>query len=236
MTTYGITQPAVGDKITAAGFGKQIKDSLDIHDLLIWAAAGREPSTPTTSAATTATVGTSTVVASPGSGRRVLKSLLVHAPSAGAGVTLTVAGTNVAVLDFSAAGLFAADVVVPIASSETIAVTVTGSTVYVTAAYADRTDALLDRLGIVSTTSASPQTLVTSSASARILTELWIAAPDAAGTTATVKVGSNYVTNALAVPSHGLLVLDEPIPVPASTTVTVAADGTHTLAVMAIGH
>jgi hypothetical protein len=256
--TYAVPTPVVGEKITAAGWGTSVAESVDeLQDRLIgvqdrtvgevagttvadgavalreWARSCGEVGT-IHSTITTATVGGSTVVAAPSSGRRIVRSLLIHAPTTGSSVTLSIAGVSVATLDFAAAGVLAADVVVPLAASETVAVTVSGGTCYVAAGWADRAATDVARLGLINSGSSSPQTLVASGA-ARTITHLWLGCPGS-GTTCTLTVGTSIVLDALPVTTHGLLILEQPIEVPVSTAVTVAADGTNALAAMAVGH
>lgn len=220
---------ALGDN---GGAETQLLVDTETGEARAWATPGH-PIPGITGTPTTCTTGTTTVVAAPTTGRRVVKGVTIHAPTAGASVVVTAAGTAIATLDFATAGVKSLDLVVPLAATETVTVTVTGSTVYVLAVSGDRRDTTVTRHGL--TVGATSGTLV-ASGGARTITHLLVANNGSAPATATVQVGSGYVLNALPVPARGLFSLVFPVPIPASTAVTWAGDGTNTITIMAAGY
>jgi hypothetical protein len=251
--------PAVGAKITAAGFGAQVDAAVAELQSVIdtttggTAAAGasswastrdalllREAARPgadgvsvTRTGPTSCPVGTTTVVSSPASGRRVVKWLFVNAPTAGTNVKLTYAGTDMTTVSFSAAGVWEWDVCWPLSSTETITATVTGATATVTAGYADRSATDVDRFGLVS--SSGSGTLV-ASGTARTITHLWVGNPSTSTTASgTVAIAGTNLITTLAIPSGGVYDLSVPLSITNAQAVTYAGDGVTALTFMAAG-
>lgn len=189
-----------------------------------------------TSVLTTVTAGPTTIVAGPSTGRRVVKSILIDAPTAGTVVTLTLAGLTLAKLPFTATGGGAEfAVTLPIANTENLQATVTGGTVTFHATYVDVAGALVDRFGYV--TSSGSGTLVASSGSARVVNQIWVANPSTTTTaTATVTFAGTAVLSAVPLVAGGLLTLDLPRPLPASQTILYAGDGVTACTFLAVGH
>jgi hypothetical protein len=262
--TWDITPaPAVGDKITAAGFGAQVDGAVaELQSAVDTITGGSAVAGATTYASTTAStfsglllreaarpggeiasitragpvscpVGTTTVVSSPASGRRAVKWLFVNAPTAGTSVKLTYAGQDMTTLSFSTGGVWEWDVLWPLTSTETITATVTGATATVTAGYGDRATTDVTRLGLAS--SSASGTLI-SSGTARTITHLWIGNPSTStSATATVAVGGTNLLTTLTIPSGGLYDLSVPLPITNSQAVTYAGDGVTALTYMAAG-
>lgn len=255
-----VSTPVVGGKITAAGYGTQVKTSIgELQAYLVGVDSGagggtnglraeldaiklRSQADPTqlsagtlSTGAVTAAAGTTNIVALPGSGvTRVVKSLTIHAPATGMVVQLKVAGNVRASWTFSAAGETGLACTIPFVSTDGggLDVIVSGGTAQVTATYVDRSDTGLISRADTALTSATAAALVTAGATARTVTQLWLAAPSTA-TTATVKIGSTTIRNALAMSAGGILVANAPLVIPPSTSLTVASDGTNNLAAIA---
>lgn len=246
LTWTEITQPAVGDKITAAGFGTQVytasnelQDQADLVVLRDCAAPGREATgiTRTGPTAVTTGAGITTVVTAPAGGTtRVVKGLFLHAATAVSTATITLNATVLGVIDFASAGIAQLDCTIPLTSTDTngLRITMTGGTGYVTATYIDRTDALVTRLGLANGSTSG--TLV-ASGTARTVTELWIGNPSTStAATATVGIGGSDFLHAYPVPAKGIVIVDMPIPITNAQAITWAGDSTTALTYMAVGH
>lgn len=189
------------------------------------------------SVGTTVTVaaGITTIVAGPASGRRVVKALLICAPTAGTSVLLTLAGVTIRVPFSSANSGAEFALTLPIANGENLQATVTGGTVTFLASYVDITGATVDRFGFVN--SAGSGTLVASSGSARVVNQIIVANPSTttAGA-ATVTFAGIAVLSATPLAAGGLLTLDLPRPLPSGQTITYAGDGVTACTFLAVGH
>src|SRR4051812_10236567 len=120
-----ITQPAVGGKITAAGFGDQTHDAVAELQLIADAKPGGDAIGLTTPAPASVSAGPTTIVSGPSSGRRLVKQLWLSGP-AGATVTLTISGAAVQIQKIShVGGIFVYPVTIPLASGENLQATVT---------------------------------------------------------------------------------------------------------------
>jgi hypothetical protein len=253
--TYDITAPAVGDKITAAGFGLQadlgmaeLQSVVDVatggtasagatswatdRNALIlgaWAKPGH-PVVGLTGAVTSVAAGPTTVVSGPSSGRRIVKNLIVNAPTALTTVTATLASTTLFKVKFTDAGLLQIPSCIPIANGETLQIT-TDQAVTVTGSYADRTGTTLDRLGFANSSGSGT---LRASGTAATISQLWLCNTDTgAASTITITIGSNVVN--VSMPALSLLVIDDPIAIPVSTAVTYASGGTA-ISMLAVGY
>jgi hypothetical protein len=253
--TYDITAPAVGGKITAAGFGAQVDGAVaelqsvidtttggtaaagatawvtnrDALLLGAWAKPGH-PVVGLTGAATAVAAGPTTVVAGPSSGRRIVKNLILNATTAATTVTATLASITLFEVQFTTAGLLQIPACLPIASGENLQITVDHA-VSVTASYADRTDSTLTRLGYAHSTGSGT---LRASGTAATISQLWLANLDqgAAGSIA-LTIGSTVIN--VAMPAASLLTIDDPIAIPVSTAVTYASGGTD-ITMLAVGY
>jgi hypothetical protein len=235
--TYDITAPAVGDKITAAGFGAQVdgavaelQTAIDTRDVYAFAKPGH-PVSGLTGAATAVAAGPTTVVAGPSSGRRVVKNLALNATTNATTVTATLAGSTVFAISFTTAGLLTIPACLPIANGENLQITVNHA-VSATAAYADRTDTTVTRLGYVNSSGSGT---LRASGMAATISQLWLANTNsgAAGNIA-LTIGSTVID--VAMPAASLLTIDDPIAIPVSTAVTYAVTGGVTCAILAAGY
>lgn len=182
-------------------------------------------------------VGTTTVVAKPGSGRRVVKSVLIAAPTAGTTVTLRLNGVDVFTRTFANAGFHPPlDVTWPIASGDTqgLQAVVTGNQAEVVAVYGDRTDTLVDRFACVSSSAAGPTDLV-SSGTARTFSHLWIANLSTTATaTGQVRIGTAAILPLVLGPgdyySH-----ESAVPITSAQALRFTGDGTAALTYVVSG-
>lgn len=184
---------------------------------------------------TTVTAGPTDVVASPASGRRIVKGLALNVATAGNAVTVSLGATAIMRLPFTlAASVLDLGLTLPLTSSETLKVTSASGTVQVEAGYVDRGDALIDRLGLQSSTSGG--TVVASSGSARTISQI-IVANTSSSTSATYTLtvaGTDLMTTAALSPST-LLMFDRARDLPAGQTVATTITGGGTVATVVIG-
>lgn len=223
----GHEQAAPGDT-TAAAVAQIIAS-----DLRAWSRPGLEvPGLKTT--VTTVSAGPTTVVAAPASNRRVVKAITFATAAAGAAATVTWAGVTLKTVTFLAAGVASLDVCLPAAVAEPLQVTATGGTVQVTASWADRSDALVARLGYAASSSASG-TLI-SSGTARTVTYFMIANNSASATaTTTVAVGGTTWLPSLSMPPQSFIAFDSPFALTSSQALTFIGDATNALTYLAVG-
>lgn len=182
-------------------------------------------------------VGTTTVVAKPGSGRRIVKTVLISAPTAGTTVTLVLNGVNVFTRTFSAAGFHPPiDCTWPISAGDTtgLQAVVTGAQAEVVAVYGDRTDTLVDRFALTSSSATGPTDLVTAG-TARTFSHLWVANLSTTATaTATVRIGTATILPLTLGPgayySH-----ESPVPITSAQALRFAGDGTNVLSYVVSG-
>lgn len=254
--TWDITPaPAVGDKITAAGFGAQVDGAVaelqsvvdtatggtaaagasawatNRDPLLMgaWAKPG-DPSVPgLTGGVTSVAAGPTTVVSGPSSGRRIVKNLAINALTLNTTVTATLAGTTLFTINFAAAGFLQIPCAVPIANGETLQIT-TDHTVTVTASYADRTGTALDRLGFVKSTGSGT---LRASGSAATISQLWLCNTDNSAGNIALTIASAVIN--VSMPARSVLTIDDPIAIPAATAVTYVSGGTN-VAMLAVGY
>jgi hypothetical protein len=253
--TWDITPaPAVGDKITAAGFGAQVdgaiaelQANLDTttggtaaagasswatnRDALLlgaWAEPGY-PVVGLTGAVTSVAAGPTTVVSGPSSGRRIVKNLVINATTASTNVTATLAGTTLFAISFTAVGTLQIPCAIPVANGETLQITVNHTTT-VTASYADRTGTALDRLGFVKSTGSGT---LRASGTAATISQLWLCNTDNSVGSIALTIGSAVVD--VAMPALSVLTIDDPIAIPAATAVTYVSGGTN-VAMLAVGY
>jgi hypothetical protein len=257
--TYDITPaPAVGDKITAAGFGAQtdgavaeLQSAVDtITGGSAVAGATSYASTYTTNstalllhewakpgylvqgltgAVTSVAAGPTTVVSGPSSGRRIVKNIAINALTLNTTVTATLASTTLFTINFAAAGFFQIPCAVPIANGETLQIT-TDHTVTVTASYADRTGTALDRLGFVKSTGSGT---LRASGTAATISQLWLCNTDNSAGNIALTIGSAVID--VSMPARSILTIDDPIAIPAATAVTYVSGGTN-VAMLAVGY
>lgn len=223
--TWDITPaPAVGAKLTAAGFGAQVDGAVAELQAAVdtftggtaaagasaagtallassWARpGGAVPGLTTTK--TDVTAGPTTILASPGSGRRVLKSLILSA-TASSTCQIIAAGSTIANLSLSANSVTGLDVVFPLTSSETVTATVSAGTVSCFASYGDRTDTTLDRLGMASSGT------VVASGTARTVGQLWIGNASASvAATVSLTVGGKALLTSVPIAGGGVFSVD----------------------------
>lgn len=183
-------------------------------------------------------VGTTTVVAKPtGTGRRIIKTILVSAPTAGATVTLKLNGVTVFTRTFTTAGFHPPiDCTWPLSLADTngLQAVVTGAGAKVTPTYGDRPDAVVDRFALTSSAAAGPTDLF-ASGTARTVSHLWVANLSASATVLTqVRIGSSVILPLTLTPgsyySH-----ESSIPVLSSQALRFAGDGTNALTYVVAG-
>jgi hypothetical protein len=254
--TYDITPaPAVGVKLTAAGFGAEVDGAiaelqsvLDTttggtaaagasswatnRDALLlgsWAKPGFPGVPSLAGAVTSVAAGPTTVVSGPSSGRRIVKNLAINALTANTTVTATLASTTLFTINFAAAGFLQVPACVPIANGETLQIT-TDHTVTVTASYADRSGTALDRLGFVKSTGSGT---LRASGSAATISQLWLCNTDNSAGNIALTIGSAVINQSM--PALSVLTIDDPIAIPAATAVTYVSGGTN-VAMLAVGY
>jgi hypothetical protein len=231
MTWTTITTPAVGDKITAAGFGLQVVTS-SLEQQVAWSARPGGDMYGLTGTPVSVSAGPTTIAAGPASGRRLVKQLWLSGPI-GATVTLTLASKTLANISL-VGGVFTFPTCIPIAAGENLQATVTGGPVVFVAPYGDRADALVDRLGYASGQTSG--TLIASSGTAKVITHLWVANTSASvATTAQIDVGATTILSDVAMTAGSFVTFDEPLAVPAGTAVTWSGDNATDVTYMAVG-
>jgi hypothetical protein len=247
--------PAVGAKITAAGFGAQVDaavaelqsvidtttggtaaagatswaTSRDALLLGAWAKPGFPGVPSLTGAVTSVAAGPTTVVSGPSSGRRIVKNLVINATTALTTVTATLASTTLFSITFTTAGMLQIPCAIPIANGETLQITV-NHTVTVAASYADRTGTTLDRLGFVKSTGSGT---LRASGTAATISQLWLCNTDNSAGNIALTIGSAVID--VAMPALSVLTIDDPIAIPAATAVTYVSGGTN-VAMLAVGY
>lgn len=223
----GANQAAPGDT-TAAAVAQLI--AADLRD---WALPGLEVPGVTTTV-TTVTAGPTTVVAAPsGSGRRVVKNIILATAAAGSVATITWAGLTLGTIVLPA-GVTSFDVCLPCAVSEPLQVTVSGGTLQVLALWGDRTDSLVQRLGYLSSSSVSGTLIATGTT--RTITSLWLANNSSSTAAVTsLSVGGTVVLPTLTMPARSILALDSPVEITNAQAVTFVGDGTNAITYLAVG-
>jgi hypothetical protein len=263
--TYDITAPAVGDKITAAGFGAQVdgavselQANLDIttggtaatgatswatqRDTLFlqhWSRPGSDVygNVRTGPTAVTTGAGITTVVTAPGGGTtRVIKGLFIHATAAASTATLTLGSTVLGVIDFASAGLAQLDCTIPITSADT-----NGLRVTMTGGTGQVTCTYGDRTDALVTrlglANGSTSGTLVASGTARTITELWVGNPSTSTAgAATVSIAGTALISAFSVPAKGFVIVDMPISITNAEAITWAGDSSNSLTYMAVGH
>lgn len=182
-------------------------------------------------------VGTTTVVPLPsGSGRRVIKTVRISAPTAGTTVSLVLNGVTVFTRTFTTAGQHPPiDCTWPLASSDTtgLQAVVTGNSAVVTPVWGDRTDATVSRFALTSSSAAGPTTLV-GSGTARTFSHVWVANVGASAATATLRLGGNVIGTFTLQP--GDYYSDEsPLPMGSTQALTFTGDSTNALTYVVSG-
>ena len=224
----GLRTLGAGALQAAAGNHGHARDIFDI------ACPGSE-AVGLTTVLTTVTAGPTTIVAGPSTGRRVVKALLINAATAGTSVMLTLAGVSIRVPFALANSGLEIPLALPIANAENLQATVTGGTVTFHASYVDIGGATVDRFGFVN--SSGSGTLVASSGSARVVTQILVANPSTTTqATATVTFAGTQILTATPLLPGGFLTLDLPRPLPSGQTVTYAGNGTTPVTFLAVGH
>jgi hypothetical protein len=153
--TYDITPaPAVGGKLTAAGFGAEVDGAIaelqanldtttggtaaagatawaTIRDQLsynLWTESGAEDPSHTLSGPTSVTTGAgvTTFVAAPAGGTtRVVKSVFIHSPTVASTAKLTLGSTTLGYISFPTGGVAELDCCIPLVSTDTNGLRVT---------------------------------------------------------------------------------------------------------------
>ena len=241
MTAWiDVPAAAVGQKLTAAGFGLavdtavlQLQDETDLDRVREWARPGGDVDGGlTTGAPVTVSGAGTTLVSGPGAGRRVVKGLTLWSASAGSDITLALAGTTWCRRVYGSAGVDFLALCLPISAGETLTASVTAGSVVCTPTYADRADAVVDRFGIGS--SSGTLTLVAAGA-ARTVTQLWIANTTATATTGTVRVGGVDVWSG-DFGARTSVLIDDPRELASGASLQVVSSGASTLAAWASGY
>lgn len=200
-------------------------------ELVDWATPGREVAGLTASSVSTSS--SAALVGAPTTGRRVVKSLTLSGP-AGSSLTLTLAGVTLAKFTFASNALgLEIPVCIPVASGESLDVTAAGGTVCALASWGLRGDSVVTRLGAgVFTTSGS---LVSSSASSRVVNQIWIANASTSASNASLTFAGVQLLASVPIPAGGLQTLDVPHALPAGEVISASASGSG-CTFMAVGH
>lgn len=203
-----------------------------------WSRPGAIVTGMATGAPTSVSAGPTTILAGPASGRRIVKHLLVSGPPA-AVFTLTLASTTLTTqvldpLSTSASVLAPLPVCIPIASGENLQATVSGGPCLFTPVYGDRTDTVLDRRGLLSSSSSSSTNIV-ASGTARKFSQIWISNPNNAAATAELLTDTSSHTGVLTIPARTLITIDDPLTITNAQALKGKADGTHAITFLAVG-
>jgi hypothetical protein len=190
--------------------------------------------TSLTSMITSVSAGPTTIVASPAAGKRIVKGILMSA-SSGATITLAIGATTIFTTTTTQAGIIQVDLLLPIGTTETIAATVTSGPVVFTVSYFDRTDGVMQRLGM--TSSSGTGVSLVASGTARKVGQLYVANTSATtATTVAISIGGTAITPALAVPAGTAMTIDMPIAITSAQAITFTGDGATAVTVIASGY
>lgn len=203
-----------------------------------WSRPGFITTGMTTGTPTSVSAGPTTILAGPASGRRIAKHILVYGPP-GAVFTLSVASTTLTTQQLdststSASVLAPLPVCIPIANGENLQATVSSGPCVFTPVYGDRADSLLDRRGLLSSSSSSSTDIV-ASGTARKFSQIWISNPNNASATAELLTGTSSHTGVLTLPARTLITIDDPLTITNAQALKGKADGTHAITFMAVG-
>jgi hypothetical protein len=203
-----------------------------------WSRPGFITTGMTTGTPTSVSAGPTTILAGPASGRRIVKHILVYGPPA-AVFTLSVASTTLTTQQLdststSAAVLAPLPVCIPIANGENLQATVSSGPCVFTPVYGDRSDTLLDRRGLLSSSSSSSTNIV-ASGTARKFSQIWISNPNNATATAELLTDTSSHTGVLTLPARTLITIDDPLTITNAQALKGKADGTHAITFLAVG-
>lgn len=203
-----------------------------------WARPGFITTGLATGTPTSVSAGPTAILAGPASGRRVVKHVLISGPP-GAVFTLSVAGTALTTQQLdststSASVLAALPVCIPFANGESLQATVSSGPCVFTPVYGDRADALLDRRGLLSSSSSSSTNIV-AAGTARKFSQIWISNLNNATATAELLTDTSSHTGVLTIPPRTLITIDDPLTITNTQALKGKADGTHAITFLAVG-
>jgi hypothetical protein len=183
---------------------------------------------------TSVSSGPTTIVAAPAGGLRLVKSIVMAGP-AGATVQLTLAGSTILNTTLTTTGLNSFDLTLPVAVGEAIAATVSAGPVIFTASYADRTDGVVQRLGMTSS-SGTAQSVV-AVGTARTISQLIVANTSrTTDTTVVVTIAGTAIMPTTTVRAGSIFTIDAPIAITSSQAITFTGNGVTAVTVIATGY
>lgn len=202
-----------------------------------WSRPGFITTGMTTATPVSVSAGPTTILAGPASGRRIVKHILVSGPP-GAIFTLSVASTTLTTQTIgsgsSASILAPLAVCIPIANGENLQATVSSGPCVFTPVYGDRADSLLDRRGLLSSSSSSATNIV-AAGTARKFSQIWISNPNSSDATAELLTDAASHTGVLTIPARTLITIDDPLTITSAQALKGKADGTHAITFLAVG-